>query len=50
MSNLAMDNFKFRARKVLSIVLFVYIGLTLAETILLWILGMGLFDSVLSRI
>jgi trk system potassium uptake protein TrkH len=46
MSNLAMDNFKFRARKVLSIVLFVYIGLTLAETILLWILGMGLFDSV----
>jgi len=46
MSSLAMDNFKYRARKVLSVVLLVYVGLTVAQTILLWLLGMNLFDSV----
>jgi trk system potassium uptake protein len=46
MSSLAMDNFRFRARKVMSVVLWVYIGLTVAEIILLCLCGMGIFDAV----
>lgn len=46
MSSLAMDNFRYRTNKVLNIILFVYLGLTFVQTLLLWIAGMGLFDAV----
>ncbi|MCB8963898.1 MAG: TrkH family potassium uptake protein [Bacteroidales bacterium] len=45
-SPLAQENFKFRTRKMLNIILFVYIGLTLTQTILLMIVGMDLFDAI----
>jgi trk system potassium uptake protein TrkH len=46
MSSLATGNFQFRARTALRIVVYVYLGLTLAETLILWGLGMELFDAV----
>lgn len=46
MSNLAMDYFKFRNNKVLHVILYVYLGLTITETIALWIAGMDLFDAI----
>ena len=46
MSSLASGNFQFRAKTALRIVVYVYLGLTLAETLILWGLGMDLFDSV----
>jgi trk system potassium uptake protein TrkH len=46
MSSLATGNFQFRARTALRIVVYVYLGLTLAETLILWGLGMDLFDAV----
>lgn len=46
-SSLAESNFKFQTGKVLRIVLFVYLGLTLAETLALSIFGMGPFDALL---
>lgn len=45
-SPLATDNFRFRTKKTLKVLVVVYVGLTLAETILLWICGMDLFDAV----
>lgn len=45
-SPLAQENFKFRTRKMLNIILFVYVGLTVTQIILLVIFGMGLFDAV----
>ncbi len=47
LSPLAGTNFKFQTRKVLQILLYVYCGLVLAETILLSIFGMNLFDALL---
>jgi trk system potassium uptake protein TrkH len=47
LSPLAGSNFKFQTRKVLFILLYVYGGLTLAETIFLKIFGMDLFDALL---
>jgi trk system potassium uptake protein TrkH len=46
MSPLAMETFHHRTRKALKILLYVYVGLTLMETIALFLFGMGLFDSV----
>ncbi len=46
MSSLATGNFQFRAKTALRIVVYVYLGLTLAETLILWGLGMDFFDSV----
>jgi len=46
MSSLATGNFQFRAKTALRIVVYVYLGLTLAETLILWGLGMDLFDAV----
>jgi len=46
MSPVAQDNFKQNAKKTLRIVLMVYIGLTLLETIFLMIFGMNLYDAV----
>lgn len=46
MSSVAVESFNFRTRKVLKILLFVYAGLTLLETISLLACGIGLFDAV----
>jgi trk system potassium uptake protein TrkH len=45
-TSLAMDNFNYRTKKVLQIIVWVYVGLTIAETILLTVFGMSLFDSI----
>jgi trk system potassium uptake protein TrkH len=45
-SQLAMKNFQYRTRKILKIVLSVYLSLTFLETILLVTCGMGVFDAV----
>lgn len=47
LSPLAGTNFKFQTRKVLQILLYVYCGLILTETILLSIFGMKPFDALL---
>lgn len=46
MSSLAMDNFHYRTRKTLEVLLYVYVGLTFLETIALLFCGMNLFDAV----
>lgn len=45
-SPLAQENFKFRTRKMLNIILIVYVGLTVTQVILMVVFGMGLFDAV----
>ncbi|QKG79849.1 TrkH family potassium uptake protein [Tenuifilum thalassicum] len=45
-SPLAQEDFKFRTRKMLNIILVVYVGLTALEVILLKIFGMSLFDAI----
>lgn len=45
-SPLAQENFKYRTRKMLNIILAVYIGLNFLQIILLTAFGMGLFDAV----
>lgn len=46
LSSIAKDNFRFNTKKILKIILFVYVGLTAAETALLNIVGMDWFDAV----
>ncbi len=46
MSPLAMENFQYRTKKALQIILVVYLGLTLLQIIALCLAGMNLFDSV----
>lgn len=46
LSSMAKDNFRYQTKKILQILLVVYVGLTAAETILLRIAGMGWFDAV----
>ena len=45
-SGLAVDNFQYRTKKTLQIILVVYVGLVLLETAALLLLGMDLFDAV----
>ncbi|MFA6334411.1 MAG: potassium transporter TrkG [Bacteroidales bacterium] len=45
-SSLSQGNYRFKAYRTIRIIAFVYIGLTLLETILLIIAGMNLFDAV----
>ena len=45
-SSLAVDNFHYRTKKTLLVLLYVYLGLTLAETVCLLFCGMNLFDAV----
>lgn len=45
-SSLAKDNFKYKTQKIILILLIIYVGLTIAETILLKIAGMNWFDSL----
>ena len=44
-SPLVQESFNYRTRKTLKIILYVYIGLTLLETVLLMFQGMNLFDA-----
>jgi trk system potassium uptake protein TrkH len=46
LSNMVRENFRKRAGTAIRILAGVYIGLTLAETILLYVFGMSLFDAV----
>ncbi|MEJ5317624.1 MAG: TrkH family potassium uptake protein [Tenuifilum sp.] len=45
-SPLAQENFRYRTRKMLNVILVVYLGLTVTQVILLRMFGMGLFDAV----
>ncbi|MEG0815377.1 MAG: TrkH family potassium uptake protein [Mucinivorans sp.] len=45
-SSLAKDNFRYNTKKILKIILYVYVGLTAAETVLLNVVGMDWFDAV----
>lgn len=45
-SSLAKDNFRYKTQKIVQILLVVYVGLTLAQTVLLRIAGMTWFDAV----
>lgn len=46
LSPMAKENYRYKAQKIMYILLFVYVGLTLLETICLRIAGMGWFDSL----
>lgn len=46
MTSLAAENFHYRTQKTLQILVFVYMGLTVAETVGLLLCGMDLFDAV----
>lgn len=46
LSSLAKDNFRYKTQKIVQILLVVYLGLTLAETVALRLAGMGWFDAV----
>ncbi len=46
MSSLAVDNFHYRTQKTLQILVVIYVGLTLLETISLLVCGMSIFDAV----
>jgi trk system potassium uptake protein TrkH len=45
-SPLAQDNFRYRTQKTLRIIVVVYLGLTILQTIILMVCGMSLFDAV----
>ena len=45
-SGLAKQNFRSRSKQIVRILALVYIGLTLSETLLLWIFGMSFFDAI----
>jgi trk system potassium uptake protein TrkH len=45
-SSLSKDNFKYRLRQTVHIIISVYVGLTLAEFFLLWLAGMSPFDAI----
>lgn len=46
MSMMAKDNFRYTTKKILKIIIFVYVGLTLFETAALMTVGMDWFDSL----
>ena len=46
LSSMAKDNYRYRTQKILQVLLVVYVGLTLAETVLLRMAGMNWFDAV----
>jgi trk system potassium uptake protein TrkH len=45
-SQLALGNLHYRSRKAIQVLVIVYVGLTLAETVLLSVSGMSVFDAV----
>lgn len=46
LSTIARDNFRYNTKKILKIILLVYVGLTGAETVMLHLVGMDWFDAV----
>ena len=46
MSSLAKSNFRYRAREIFRILLYLYLGLTILETVLLHLAGMTFFDAI----
>lgn len=46
MSELSKLNFRYKARKIVHVLIIVYVGLTIAQTLLLTLAGMSLFDAV----
>ena len=46
LSDLSKTNFGYRARRTISVIAIVYIGLTVLESLLLWLAGMDFFDAV----
>lgn len=46
LSNMAKDNFRYNTKKMFKIIILVYVGLTLLETVLLKVVGMTLFDAL----
>ncbi len=46
LSSLSKEGYKYKAGKTVRIMLSVYIGLTIAETLCLWAAGMSFFDAV----
>lgn len=46
LSTIAKDNFRYRSREIMRILIFVYLGLTVITTILLKLSGMCWFDAV----
>ena len=46
LSSIAKDGFRHKSSKTIRIILTVYVGLAVAETICLWIAGMSAFDAV----
>ena len=46
MSELSKYNFKYQARKIIRILIIVYVGLTLVQSLILTYAGMGLFDAI----
>jgi trk system potassium uptake protein TrkH len=46
LSPLGQDNFHYRTQKTVKIILYIYIGLTLLETLGLYIFGMNFFDAI----
>lgn len=46
LSSMAQDNYHYRTQKIIQILLVVYVGFTLLETLLLKIAGMNWFDAV----
>lgn len=46
MSPLAKDNYKYKSQKIVQILLFLYVGMTALETVLLMFAGMNWFDAL----
>lgn len=46
MSMMAKDNFRYTTKKILQIIIVVYVGLTLCETLVLMAVGMDWFDAL----
>lgn len=46
MSELSKYNFRYKARKIIHVLVIVYVGLTLVQTIALTLAGMSLFDAI----
>lgn len=46
LSSIAKDGYRYKSTKTIKIILSVYIGLAVTETICLWIAGMSVFDAV----
>lgn len=45
-SSLSQGSYRFRAKETVRVIAYVYFGLTILETIALWIAGMSLFDAI----